>query len=48
MRQKFNFYTENHQFYLEDKEKKTEINPAEFWSESDLSDGLALENGTLV
>lgn len=42
---KLNFYTQYSQFYIEDKEIKTEINPSEFWSEEAHSDGLALENG---
>ena len=45
MKYKFNFYTQYNQFYLEDKEKKTEINPSTFWSEEAFNSKLALEKG---
>ena len=47
MKFKLNFYTQYNQFYIEDKEIKTEINPSKFWSEEAHSDGLALENGVI-
>lgn len=45
MKYKLNFDTQYSQFYIEDKEIKTEINPSEFWSEEAHLDGLAMENG---
>jgi hypothetical protein len=47
MNHKFNFYTEYHQFYLEDKEKKEEINSSNFWSEEASNSKLAMAHGII-
>lgn len=45
MKRKFNFYTEYHQFYLEDKEKKADTNSIDFWSEEAFNTKLAMVRG---
>lgn len=47
MKQKFNFYTQYNQFFIENKENKTEINQNNFWSEEAFLVRLALENGII-
>lgn len=45
MKQKFNFYTEYHQFYLEDKESKSDTNSSDFWSDEAFNTKLAMVHG---
>lgn len=45
MKQKFNFYTEYNQFYLEDKEKKADTNSSDFWADEAFNSKLAMVHG---
>lgn len=46
MKQKFKFYTQYNQFFIEDKKLKTEINQ-DIWNEEAFIDGLAFEEGII-
>lgn len=48
MKQKFNFYTEYNQFYLEDKEKKENTNSGDFWSDEAFNAKLAMVYGIVA
>lgn len=47
MKHKFNFYTEYHQFYIEDSKYKSQTDPLSFWDEEAFLSGLAIDNGIL-
>ena len=48
MKQKFNFYTQYNQFYLEDKEKKENTNSGDFWSDEAFNAKLEMVYGIVA